>query len=233
LHLVTLLRGAHKLPPELRLLDLCTGTGCIPLLFQHELHAARDDIQVQALGVDVADEALELARHNAQKLGNNRPGEDGGQLELLQADVLLDPFADLCRGPLPLKVALNRHGYSPFWDILISNPPYISPTGYWKTTTRSVRGFEPKLALVPPPAARRSDTQQGSSNRAPCTCSRHLRRHGDMERRSVCPFGCFHGRRWCSPCGSGQPSLDPVLAWPRFLLAGQDCRTRRCSPSIP
>jgi SAM-dependent methyltransferase len=161
LHLVTLLRGAHKLPPELRLLDLCTGTGCIPLLFQHELHAARDDIQVQALGVDVADEALELARHNAQKLGNNRPGEDGGQLELLQADVLLDPFADLCRGPLPLKVALSRHGYSPFWDILISNPPYISPAGYWKTTTRSVRGFEPKLALVPPPAARRSDTQQG------------------------------------------------------------------------
>jgi hypothetical protein len=120
-------------------------------------------VQVHALGVDIADEALELARYNAQKLGQNRADEQGGQLELLQADILLDPFADLYRGPLPLKVALNRHGYSPFWDILISNPPYISPAGYWKTTTRSVRGYEPKLALVPPPAARRSDTQQGDS----------------------------------------------------------------------
>lgn len=35
-------------------------------------------------------------------------------------------------------------------DILISNPPYISPADYKQTTARSVRKFEPKLALVPP-----------------------------------------------------------------------------------
>jgi hypothetical protein len=96
-----------------------------------------------------------------QKLGKNGPDKERDQLELMKADVLLDPFADQYGGPLPFKVALNQHGYPPFWDILISNPPYISPSGYWKTTTRSVRGYEPKLALVPPFTIRRDDTQQG------------------------------------------------------------------------
>jgi hypothetical protein len=160
-HLVTLLRDAPKLPPEIRLLDLCTGTGCIPLLFRHELYSAREDVGLHALGVDVSDEALELARHNMQKLGKNTLDKENDQLELIKADVLVDPFADQYGGPLPFKVALNQHGYPPFWDILISNPPYISPSGYWKTTTRSVRGYEPKLALVPPFTMRRDDTQQG------------------------------------------------------------------------
>lgn len=36
--------------------------------------------------------------------------------------------------------------------ILLSNPPYISPTQFTNgTTARSVRKYEPKLALVPPP----------------------------------------------------------------------------------
>jgi hypothetical protein len=37
------------------------------------------------------------------------------------------------------------------WDILISNPPYISPSAFNHTTTRSVKKYEPRLALVPPP----------------------------------------------------------------------------------
>ncbi|KAJ9630817.1 hypothetical protein H2203_001342 [Taxawa tesnikishii (nom. ined.)] len=43
------------------------------------------------------------------------------------------------------------HGRHPQWDILISNPPYISPQAFNRTTSRSVRNFEPKLALVPSP----------------------------------------------------------------------------------
>lgn len=35
------------------------------------------------------------------------------------------------------------------WDVVISNPPYISPQGFNKTTSRSVRNYEPKMALVP------------------------------------------------------------------------------------
>lgn len=36
------------------------------------------------------------------------------------------------------------------WDILVANPPYISPSGYEYSTARSVRAWEPKRALVPP-----------------------------------------------------------------------------------
>lgn len=35
------------------------------------------------------------------------------------------------------------------YDVLISNPPYISSKAFRSTTARSVRHFEPKLALVP------------------------------------------------------------------------------------
>ncbi|KAF1844809.1 S-adenosyl-L-methionine-dependent methyltransferase [Cucurbitaria berberidis CBS 394.84] len=151
-HIVGLLRKAHNLPPELRVLDLCTGTGCIPLLFQHELYSTRNDIDLRVLGVDVSHKALRLASYNLQKVRNTRQYVDKGRVRFLKADILLDPFADQTRGPLPLKTALNLKGQPPFWDILVSNPPYVSPSACWKTTTRSVRGFEPKLALVPPPS---------------------------------------------------------------------------------
>ncbi|KAH7073834.1 S-adenosyl-L-methionine-dependent methyltransferase [Paraphoma chrysanthemicola] len=160
-HLVQLLRDATKLPTELRLLDLCTGTGCIPLLFQHELHVARDDVVVRALGVDVSNGALHLARRNVQRLYKNSGSLAKGRVQLIKADVLVDPFADQLAGHMPLKAALDYKRLPSFWDILISNPPYISPSEYWKTTTRSVRGYEPKLALVPPPHANQDDIQQG------------------------------------------------------------------------
>lgn len=47
------------------------------------------------------------------------------------------------------------------WDILISNPPYISPRAFTNgSTSRSVRNYEPKLALVPP----QSSTSTTTSN---------------------------------------------------------------------
>jgi HemK-like putative methylase len=163
IHLVQLLHNAQKLPPELRLLDLCTGTGCIPLLFRHELSTVRPDVHLRILGVDVSDKALGLARHNIRRIGKSRSNAGEGRLELLKADVLLNPFADQVEGPLSLKAAFNFYNHPSFWDILVSNPPYISPTDYWKTTTRAVRGYEPKLALVPPEKTRQTNTEQGDS----------------------------------------------------------------------
>lgn len=54
-------RGLGEAP--LRILDLCTGSGCILLSLLHELRNAG------GLGTDLAEEALEAARENAVRLG--------------------------------------------------------------------------------------------------------------------------------------------------------------------
>ncbi|KAF2640726.1 S-adenosyl-L-methionine-dependent methyltransferase [Massarina eburnea CBS 473.64] len=149
-HLVHLIHAAPDLPSELRLLDLCTGTGCIPLLFRHELFASRPSISLRALGVDVSYTALKLASHNFQRMRKLHPASfnDPKAIEFIKADVLINPFSDYDGGS-SIKAALNYHRAS-FWDILVSNPPYVSSEAYRMTTERSVRLFEPKLALVPP-----------------------------------------------------------------------------------
>jgi methylase of polypeptide subunit release factors len=161
LHLIGLLRHAPSLPPGLRVLDLCTGSGCIPLLVQHDLLAARADLAPRVLGVDVSAKALRLAVHNRHRLRKRGQLAARGAAAFLRADILISPFAAQTEGTLSLKAALNWASQPAFWDILISNPPYISESAFWKTTTRSVRAFEPKLALVPPPAAQQTDTEQG------------------------------------------------------------------------
>jgi hypothetical protein len=118
-------------------------------------------VSLRALAVDLSDNALALARHNLASVDRSRPDIKNGRIDLLKADVLIDHFADQVEGPLPLKAAMNQRNHPSFWDILISNPPYVSPLGYWKTTTRSVRGYEPKLALVPPQNLSQGDTEQG------------------------------------------------------------------------
>ncbi|KAF2633348.1 S-adenosyl-L-methionine-dependent methyltransferase [Macroventuria anomochaeta] len=160
-HLAKLVRTAPNLPAELRVLDLCTGTGCIPLLFRHEFTSNRKDFDLRIVGIDISDKSIGLAHYNLLK--NERIIQArAGMTNFAKADVLADPFGDLTIGaPLPVRSMLNHNKWAPFWDILISNPPYISPSAYWKTTTRSVRGFEPKLALVPPPKSKFDDRQQG------------------------------------------------------------------------
>lgn len=157
-----MLRKAQNLPLELRVLDLCTGTGCIPLLFHHEFYSARRDVVLRILGADISDKALRLANHNLGRTRRTREYVDKGSIQFLKADVLTDPFQDHMQliHP-PFKTAINLEHQPSFWDVLISNPPYISPAAYWKTTARSVRGHEPKLALVPPSKANYNDTAQG------------------------------------------------------------------------
>ncbi|KAH6642690.1 S-adenosyl-L-methionine-dependent methyltransferase [Boeremia exigua] len=160
-HLTKLVRKAHNLPSELRVLDLCTGTGCIPLLFRHEFAAERRDVDLRIVGIDISRKSMDLARYNLQRNEESTQARHA-MTAFARADVLADPFGELTPGaPLPVKNFLNHKRWSPFWDILISNPPYISPSAYWKTTTRSVRGFEPRLALVPPPTLKVNDAQQG------------------------------------------------------------------------
>lgn len=118
---------------SLKILDVCSGSGCISLLL-HSLIAPRFK-HVSVLGVDISPIAIALARENLSH--NIRQGnfqaEANSQIHFKMGDVLTS---------YP-----NR--FETF-DIIISNPPYISPTKFVTETSRSVRNYEPSLALVPP-----------------------------------------------------------------------------------
>lgn len=127
------------------------------------MSSMRRDIQLRLLGVDIATRAIRLAKSNLKRVSHDNRHVNRRSIEFMRADVLIDPFGDQTLRPPSLKAALNWHCKPPFWDILISNPPYISLSTYWKTTTRSVRGFEPKLALVPPSQDQILDVEQGDA----------------------------------------------------------------------
>lgn len=141
----------------LRILDLCAGTGCISLLL-HSLLAARFQ-QLLVLGIDISAAAIQLAKRNLNH--NLQLGllsdRSNTEVHFHQGDVLGHDSGDIPKVEEILEAYTPQHRRgsgareSCGWDILISNPPYISPESFRDgTTARSVRLFEPELALVPP-----------------------------------------------------------------------------------
>jgi release factor glutamine methyltransferase len=106
--------------PSCALIDLGTGTGCIPLAIK----AKRPSWQVSA--IDVSEDALALARTNALSLVLD--------VHFEAADLLKD-FSDLA-----IKDNLN---------VVISNPPYI-PNADAMSMLPNVLNHEPHLALFVP-----------------------------------------------------------------------------------
>jgi methylase of polypeptide subunit release factors len=140
----------------LSILDLCTGTGCIPLLSSYEFtqkhHRKAQDLEV--VGVDISSTAINLANKNLQRLVRDGTLHPKPNLQFLQADILAAKDNEGDTGPPSLDTALQHYtsaatSQKDHWDILISNPPYISPSAFAHTTTRSVKRYEPLLALVP------------------------------------------------------------------------------------
>ncbi|KAI9835238.1 MAG: hypothetical protein M1837_003876 [Sclerophora amabilis] len=145
-------RRADQSPLSLRILDLCTGTGCIPLLLHSLLSSHIEDFT--CVGIDISPLALSLARCNLR--WNVQRGKLMARaqkdIQFLQADVLANSHAtpNDANSLQTLLRALPQSENPPQFGILISNPPYISPRDFNTTTSRSVRNWEPKLALVPP-----------------------------------------------------------------------------------
>jgi HemK-like putative methylase len=142
--------GVEGRQKRLRVLDFCTGTGCIPLLLYYLLHSRYPELDVR--GFDISDVAVSLARENLAY--NVRKAllpvsalEHGVSFE--NADIFSDGWERFLEG---------KYGV----DVLVSNPPYISTKGFNHDTGRSVRNFEPKLALVPLAAA------SGTANEDEC-----------------------------------------------------------------
>ena len=111
------IKKALFLSQDPRILDLCTGSGCIGLAVAQRVKDARVTL------ADVSQEALAVARRNAvsQKLS--------GRVSCVHADALADPAPFLGK-----------------FDMIISNPPYITGTEMLELPD-SVKRFEPHLAL--------------------------------------------------------------------------------------
>jgi len=133
-YLASLLHHSKPQKKPLRILDLCTGTGCIPLLLNSILAPSTPALRL--LGVDNSTAAISLARKNLEHNVTLRrlPLSARDQIQFLRDDIFD-----------PTKLQWPNQS----WDILISNPPYISPDSFNKTTARSVRNHEPISALVP------------------------------------------------------------------------------------
>lgn len=132
--------------PPFRLLDLCTGSGCIPLLFGNEFTKRVTGVRrLECVGVDISQQAIDLARENAKVHKRH-----GVQQTFLQADLLATERSN-GTGLVSLDEALCTSGLRDTeFNVLISNPPYISPATFSHSAERSVRRYEPRLALVPP-----------------------------------------------------------------------------------
>lgn len=110
-------QALKTLKPGMRILDLCTGSGCILI----SLLALAP--QCAGLGVDISIGALEMAKKNAERL-------------LAWDDV---PRADWLRSDLFERV-------EGVYDVITANPPYI-PTDILGGLMPEVRDYEPRLAL--------------------------------------------------------------------------------------
>jgi methylase of polypeptide subunit release factors len=172
-------------------LDLCTGTGCIPLLFQHEINRLRlersrkklpQHIPLRLLGVDISPRALELANHNLVRQllehehdeqdshgpnGASRPSSNSFSAAMrITLNKTSFIHADVLN-PNALLAAFAARRTSR-WDVLFCNPPYISPQSFANgNTTRSVQKFEPRLALVPPSPSTATTAQQQQQQQLP------------------------------------------------------------------
>ncbi|MEX1307084.1 MAG: peptide chain release factor N(5)-glutamine methyltransferase [Eubacteriales bacterium] len=108
-------RALEKAEPvnEPRILDLCTGSGCIAVTLKTKLPHAK------ITASDISSGALRVARRNARQ---HQAG-----IRLLKSDLF---------GRIKSK-----------FDIIVSNPPYISASDY-RSLDRKVRAYEPKMALL-------------------------------------------------------------------------------------
>ena len=106
-----------------RILDLCTGSGCILLSLLRYTNGC------VGVGSDISAAALSIARKNACNLGLSE------QASWVEGDL----FSALSQIPG------NGDG-KPVFDLIISNPPYI-PTRVIGTLAPEVRCSEPRLAL--------------------------------------------------------------------------------------
>ncbi|MBE6250451.1 MAG: peptide chain release factor N(5)-glutamine methyltransferase [Bacteroidales bacterium] len=121
-----------------RILDLCTGSGCIAWTLALEIPGA------DVAAVDISDGALSVARsqdfsHEMVRTGAVAP-------EFMKADLLPGPHAE---GAGKMVDCLTSNGSQRRYDVIVSNPPYVMDREKALMRT-NVLDHEPHLALFVP-----------------------------------------------------------------------------------
>lgn len=104
----------------IRILDICTGSGCIALALAREVPGAI------VYGVDISPDALAIASKNAQRHGLDQ------RVQLIEADLFN-------------LGAISQFKNNPKFDLIVSNPPYI-PSARIQSLEPEVQK-EPRLCL--------------------------------------------------------------------------------------
>lgn len=99
---------------NLKILDLCTGSGIIAITLKKEL----DQITIDVVASDVSEEAIEVAKENAQY--------HDADVRFIQSDIF--------------------NNINDKFDIIVSNPPYIDRKDE-VTMKENVLNYDPHLAL--------------------------------------------------------------------------------------
>ena len=111
------IRQALFLDSNPRILDLCTGSGCIGLAIASRVKDAKVTL------ADLSREALAVAKKNVAL------HHMGGRVSCVQADAMAEPSSFLG-----------------MFDMIVSNPPYIDENDM-QTLEVSVKDYEPHMAL--------------------------------------------------------------------------------------
>ena len=125
---------------KIRIVDVGVGTGCIALALASELS------QAEIHGCDISEEALEMARVNAARLGL-------GSRVLFRRSDLLELYL---QQPASVSVSTATEGTAALapalvggdgqFDFVVSNPPYVGESE-WQGVQKQVRDFEPRIAV--------------------------------------------------------------------------------------
>ncbi len=128
----------QALPESGNILDLGTGTGCIPIA----ILANRPD--ATGMATDLNPDALTMARQNAERHGVSdrlafAQGDWFGALVASPLGGEVDPSSGRASGPLASDVQED-------FSLIVSNPPYIA-SSVIETLAPEVKAFDPMLAL--------------------------------------------------------------------------------------
>jgi len=116
-------KSKFKSQKPFRILDIGTGSGCIPVTLKK--HVSDGEVS----GLDISPEALKTAQQNAEL--NNV------DVKFIEADILNSHTAILNH---------VKSGELEMYDIIVSNPPYVTEQEK-DDMHNNVLGFEPHLAL--------------------------------------------------------------------------------------